>query len=72
MLGENGEVTTREFESTTVLSNATQVACDVVKRVSGNEIADGFGGEEITDDELTQLIGAKINSYLKNPSVGGQ
>lgn len=72
MLGEDGKFNTKEFESTTVLSNATQVACEVIKKVSGNEVADGFGGEQLSEDELSQLVGAKIGGYLKNPSVGGQ
>lgn len=71
MQTESGQVSVKEFESAVVLSNASQVACEVIKKVSGNEVADGFGGEELSDGELSQLVTAKLGSYLKNPSVGG-
>jgi hypothetical protein len=71
-MSSSEEIKSREYETTAVLSNAVQAGANVIRRVAGNDIADGFDGEQISGDELHATLTAKINSYLKNPTGGQQ
>lgn len=66
------EVKARDYESLAVLSNAVQAASNIVRKVAGNDVANGFNGEPITQDELSGVLTAKINGYLMNPKAGEQ
>jgi hypothetical protein len=70
-MSSSEEMKAREYETSAVLANAIQAGANVIRRVAGNDIADGFDGEQITSDELNSTLAAKINSYLMNPT-GGQ
>lgn len=65
------EMKTREYETTAVLTNAVQAGANVIRRVAGNDIADGFEGEQLSADELHATLTAKLQSHLKN-TTGGQ
>jgi len=63
-------ITSRQYENTAILSNAIQLGCNVIRNIAGNEVADGFGGERISSDELHDTMAAKVNAYLPNPTGG--
>ena len=63
-------VTYREFETNAILANAIQLGANCIRSIEGNEIADGVGGERMSQQELMDTLGAKINSYLMNPNQG--
>lgn len=63
-------VRARQHENLATLANAVQLATNVVRKVAGNEIADGFDGERIDAVELNETVAAKINGYLMNPAGG--
>lgn len=71
-MSSSEEMKAREYETSAVLINAVQAASNVIRRVAGNDIADGFDGEMISGDTLHATLTAKINSYLKNPTGGPQ
>lgn len=63
-------VRARQFENLATLANSVQLATNVVRKVAGNEIADGFDGERLDTTELNETMAAKINGYLMNPAGG--
>lgn len=71
-MSSSEEMKAREYETTAVLANAVQAGANVVRRVAGNDIADGFDGEQLSTDELNATLSAKLNSYLMNPTGGQQ
>lgn len=71
-MSSSEQIKQHEYETTAVLANAVQAGANVVRRVAGNEIADGFDGEQISSDELHSTLSAKLKSYLMNPTGGQQ
>jgi len=63
-------VKARQYENLATMANAVQLATNVVRKIAGNEIADGFEGERIDSVELSETMAAKINSHLMNPTGG--
>jgi hypothetical protein len=63
-------IQTRQYHNLTILANSVQLAGNVVRKVAGNEIADGFGGTQLSQEELNDTLAAKINGYLMNPTGG--
>lgn len=59
------------FENRLILSNAVQLGSSTIRKIAGNDIADGFGGASLSENELANLVAAKLSSYLDNPT-GGQ
>jgi hypothetical protein len=70
-MSNTDEIKASEYETLAVLSNATQAGANIVRKVAGNDVADGFDGEQLTAEELNATFTAKLNGYLMNP-VGGQ
>lgn len=58
----------RDFRNLVILSNGVQVSADVIEKIAGNEIADGFGGSELTRSELNRTLSAKLQHYIHNHS----
>lgn len=69
-MSEDTMIQSRQYGNLAVLANSVQLAANVVRKVAGNDIADGFGGEQLSQDELNDTLAAKINSYLMNPTGG--
>lgn len=61
-----------KYGTITTLANAVQLGTNVIKDISGNEIANGFDGEEISDRELANIFSAKVLGYLNKNKSGGQ
>lgn len=61
-----------KYGTIATLANAVQLGTNVIKEISGNEIANGFDGEEITDRELANIFSAKVLGYLNKNKSGGQ
>lgn len=70
MSEETTMVQSRQYENMAILANSVQLAGNVIRKVAGNEIADGFGGAPLSQDELNDTLAAKINGYLMNPTGG--
>lgn len=69
-MSENTMIQTRQYQNLAILANSVQLAGNVVRKVAGNDIADGFGGAALSQDELNDTLAAKINGYLMNPTGG--
>ena len=61
-----------KFGTTAVLCNATQLGSIVIKNIAGNDIGDGFDGEDISPRELYNIFSAKLSSYVNKSKSGGQ
>lgn len=52
-----------------VLTNAVEMASQIVNRVAGNEISNTIGGEAVTPSYLNAAVAARMQSLLA-PSTG--
>lgn len=56
----------QDFRNLAILANGVQLSADVITMIAGNEIADGFGGSELTRSELHRTLSAKLQHYIRN------
>lgn len=59
-----------DYETHLLLANAVQLGADVIDEIAGDDIAEGPGGEKLSKPEIVDLLSAKVNSYLMNPTGG--
>lgn len=59
-----------ETDNAVVLSNAVELASQIVMRVAGQDISNTFGGETVTPAALRGALTARIQFYLSKKGVG--
>lgn len=51
-------------ENVTVLANATEAACAILKKIMGNAMSNAIGGKSVDDMYLKTAVASKLHSKL--------